>query len=126
MSISSALKVLITKAGGEPPETDNLAQLVEAFAASYTGGAESLSIGTVTTGTAGSSAAASITDGKLNLTIPRGDTGSAGANGTKGDTGPAGKGVKSLALTKGADGTITGGTITYTDDSTGSVTVTGA
>lgn len=46
-----------------------------------------LTIGTVTSG---STAAATISDGKLNLTLPKGDTGSkgdAGAKGEKGDTG---------------------------------------
>lgn len=53
-----------------------------------------LSIGTVTTGTAGSSANANITGTApnqiLNLTIPRGDTGQAGATGPTGPTGSTG------------------------------------
>lgn len=53
-----------------------------------------LSIGTVTTGIAGSSANASITGTSpnqiLNLTIPRGDTGANGTNGTNGATGATG------------------------------------
>lgn len=53
-------------------------------------GGSSLSIGTVTTG---DHAAASIEDGKLNLTLPRGAqgaTGPQGEKGEKGETGPAG------------------------------------
>ena len=53
------------------------------------GGGEALAIGTVTTGAPGSSAAASITSGTLNLTIPQG---AAGATGATGPTGPAGSG----------------------------------
>ena len=58
-----------------------------------TGPANSLSIGTVTTGAAGSSAAATITgtapSQTLNLTIPTGATGSQGPTGNTGATGPA-------------------------------------
>ena len=53
-------------------------------------GGSSLTIGTVTTG---DHAAASIEDGKLNLTLPRGAqgaTGPQGEKGEKGETGPAG------------------------------------
>lgn len=45
--------------------------------------------------------------------------------GPKGDTGAAGKGVKGIALTT-TDGKVTGGTVTFDDDSTGAVTVTEA
>lgn len=45
-------------------------------------GSVSLSIGTVTTGAAGSQAAASITNGLLNLTVPTGATGSTGTAGS--------------------------------------------
>lgn len=58
---------------------------------------------------------------------PKGDKGDTGAKGDKGDTGaqgPAGKGVKSIALTKDSSGQITGGTVTFTDDSTSQITVT--
>lgn len=48
-------------------------------------GGPSLSIGTVTTG---DHAAASIEDGKLNLTLPRGAQGATGPQGEKGDAGP--------------------------------------
>ena len=53
-----------------------------------------LSIGSVTTGAAGSNASASITgtspNFKLNLTIPRGNTGATGATGATGPQGPSG------------------------------------
>ena len=51
------------------------------------GGTASLTIGTVTTGDA---AAASITEGRLNLTLPRGAQGATGPQGKKGEAGPAG------------------------------------
>lgn len=75
-----------------------------------TGPANELSIGTVTTGAAGSSASATITgtapDQTLSLTIPRGNT---GAKGDQGDTGPA--------------NTLTIGTVTFGE--TASATITG-
>lgn len=37
--ISDGLKALITEAGGTPPETDNIGELVSAFSAVYSGGA---------------------------------------------------------------------------------------
>ena len=46
--------------------------------------------------------------------------------GPQGPQGPAGKGVKALALTADATGKITGGTVTFTDNSTAAVTVTTA
>ena len=56
--------------------------------------ASRLTAGTVTTGAAGSSAAATITGDAgsqvLNLTIPRGDTGATGPTGATGATGPQG------------------------------------
>lgn len=54
---------------------------------------------------------------------PKGDT---GATGAKGDTGAAGKGVKAIALTTDAEGKVTGGTVTFSDDSTAAITVTTA
>lgn len=60
---------------------------------------------------------------------PKGDKGDAGAAGAKGATGAAGAagvGVKSLSLTADADGKITGGTLTKTDNTTSAVTVTTA
>jgi hypothetical protein len=60
-----------------------------------TGPANSLSIGTVTTGAAGSSADATITgtapSQTLSLTIPRGDKGEKGDKGDTGDQGPIGE-----------------------------------
>ena len=53
-----------------------------------------LSIGTVTTGNAGTNASATITGTSpnfvLNLTIPRGNTGATGATGATGPAGPSG------------------------------------
>lgn len=49
-----------------------------------------------------------------------------GPQGPQGPQGPAGKGVKALALTADATGKITGGTVTFSDDSTAAVTVTTA
>ena len=51
------------------------------------GGSVDLTIGTVTSG---STASASISNGKLNLVLPKGDTGATGATGPKGDTGEKG------------------------------------
>lgn len=48
-----------------------------------------------------------------------------GAKGDTGAKGPAGKGVKSIALTT-TGGAVTGGTVTFTDDSTAPITVTAA
>lgn len=45
-------------------------------------------------------------------------------SGSQGPPGPAGKGVKSIALTTSEAGAVTGGTVTYTDDSTSAITVT--
>lgn len=55
-----------------------------------------------------------------------GPQGPAGAKGDKGDPGAAGKGVKALALTADSTGKITGGTVTFSDNSTAAVTVTTA
>ena len=56
---------------------------------------------------------------------PKGDKGDIGPKGAKGITGPAGKSIKSLALTT-TDGKVTGGTLTFDDDTTTAVTVTEA
>ncbi len=40
------------------------------------------------------------------------------------EPGPAGKGVKSLSLTTNGEGKVTGGTLTFSDDTTSPVTVT--
>ena len=53
----------------------------------------------------------------------RGETGATGPQGAAGAQGPAGKGVKSIALTT-TGGAVTGGTVTFDDDSTASITVT--
>lgn len=47
------------------------------------------------------------------------------ANEQTGPTGPAGLGIKALALTT-TDGKVTAGTVTFTDDTTAAVTVTEA
>ena len=68
--------------------------------------------------------------GDIGATGPKGDKGDIGATGPKGDpgakgaTGPAGKGVKSLSLTTNGEGKVTGGTLTFSDDTTAPVTVT--
>lgn len=49
-----------------------------------------------------------------------------GPQGPQGPAGAAGKGVKALALTADATGKITGGTVTFSDNSTAAVTVTTA
>lgn len=71
------------------------------------GSANSLSIGTVTTGAAGSSASATITGSApaqtLNLTIPRGNTGAAGPTGPDGPPGPSGT-ISVGTVTTGAAG----------------------
>lgn len=72
-----------------------------------TGPANTLAIGTVTTGAAGSSASATITGSApsqtLNLTIPRGDVGEQGIQGIQGATGNTGP-ANSLSI-----GTVTTG-----------------
>lgn len=49
-----------------------------------------------------------------------------GPQGPQGPQGPAGKGVKALALTADSTGKITGGTVTFSDNSTAAITVTTA
>lgn len=56
---------------------------------------------------------------------PKGDTGAKGPQGAAGAQGPAGKGVKSIALTT-TGGAVTGGTVTFDDESTAPITVTSA
>lgn len=53
-------------------------------------------------------------------TGPQGEQGPAGANGAQG---PQGKGVKSIALVT-TSGAVTGGTVTFSDDTTAPITVT--
>lgn len=83
---------------------DGIQRVTEALDALLQGGS-SLSIGTVTTG---DRAAASIEDGKLNLTLPRGaqgEKGEAGPAGAQGATGPQGeKGEKGETGPAGAAG----------------------
>lgn len=71
--------------------------------------------------------------GDTGATGPQGPTGAKGDKGDKGDTGaqgPAGqngadgKSVKAIALTTNADGAVTGGTATLSDNSTIQITVT--
>lgn len=76
--------------------------------------------------------------GEQGPTGPKGDQGDpgiqgpAGAKGERGEQGPAGaKGdagatIQSITLTKGADGVITGGTATLTDQTTVPITVSAA
>lgn len=66
------------------------------------GGTASLTIGTVTTG---DKAAASIADGKLNLTLPRGEKGATGPQGEKGEKGDRGEaGAQGVQGEKGETG----------------------
>lgn len=56
-----------------------------------------------------------------------GSQGPAGPQGEKGDTGAAGKdgkSVTSIALTTDETGKVTGGTVTFSDESTSAITVT--
>ena len=54
---------------------------------------------------------------------PKGDAGAQGETGPEGPKGPAGKGVKTIALVT-TGGAVTGGTVTFDDDSTSPITVT--
>ena len=57
----------------------------------------------------------------------KGDTGEQGPKGDKGDTGAAGKDGKSstsITLTTDETGKVTGGTVTFSDESTSAITVT--
>lgn len=57
---------------------------------------------------------------------PKGDTGAAGkdgATGPKGDKGDAGKSITSVKFTTDAEGKITGGTTTFSDDSTAAIVI---
>ena len=54
---------------------------------------------------------------------PSGAKGEEGTPGKDGTNGKDGKGVKSIALTV-TDGAVTAGTVTYTDNSTGAITIT--
>lgn len=63
---------------------------------------------------------------KLEAGVQNEQVGPQGPQGPPGDPGAAGKGVKALALTADSTGKITGGTVTFSDDSTAAVTVTTA
>lgn len=54
----------------------------------------------------------------------KGDTGETGPQGPKGDTGADGKSITSIALTTNAEGAVTGGTATLSDESIIQITVT--
>lgn len=56
----------------------------------------------------------------------KGDTGAVGAKGATGSNGADGKSVKAIALTVNAEGKVTGGTATLSDDSKLTITVTTA
>lgn len=91
--------------------------------------APTIQIGTVTTGEAGSQAAAEITgsDGNytLNLTIPKGDKGNTGADGADGEdgaTGPAGAKITSLVINLDNSANTVSGTATLSDQSTATIT----
>lgn len=94
---------------------------IAANAASVT--TPTLTIGTVTTGAAGSQAAAEITgsDGNyvLNLTIPKGDTGSAGSQGA---TGAAGASITALTINIDEGANTVSGTATLSDETTATIT----
>lgn len=49
---------------------------------------------------------------------PEGPKGEKGDPGPKGEPGAEGKSVKSIALTTNGEGKVTGGTLTFSDDST--------
>lgn len=63
---------------------------------------------------------------KLEAGVQNEQVGPQGPQGPQGPAGAAGKGVKALALTADSTGKITGGTVTFSDDSTAAVTVTTA
>lgn len=56
----------------------------------------------------------------------KGDKGDTGAAGAKGDKGDAGKSVTAIALVTDAEGKIMGGTVTFSDSTTASITITTA
>lgn len=97
--------------------------------------APTIKIGTVTTGAAGSQAAAEITgsDGNytLNLTIPKGDKGNTGAkgadgapgaDGADGAAGPAGAKITSLVINLDNSANTVSGSATLSDQSTATIT----
>lgn len=54
---------------------------------------------------------------------PEGPKGEKGDPGPKGEPGAEGKSVKSIALTTNGEGKVTGGTLTFSDDSTSPIGV---
>lgn len=64
--------------------------------------------------------------GDTGATGAKGDKGETGATGAKGDKGSDGKGVTAIALITDAEGKITGGTVTFSDSTTASITITSA
>lgn len=89
------------------------------------GSAATIAVGTVSTGAAGSSAtvtnSGTTSAAVLDFSIPQGAKGDTGA---KGADGAPGKGIKSIALTTDSSGKVTGGTLTFSDDTTEAITVT--
>ena len=97
-----------------PLNAENMNHLEDGIAQAASASPSGLSIGTVTSG---DTASATITDGKLNLVLPKGDKGdkgdpgkdgaqgAQGAQGEKGDTGPQGpKGDKGDTGAQGPQG----------------------
>jgi len=84
----------LTGATGPTGATGATGPIGATGATGATGTAATIAVGTVTTGTAGSSAvitnAGTSGAAVFNFTIPRGDTGATGATGATGPTGPAG------------------------------------
>ena len=81
---------------------------------------DSLRIGTVTGGT---TASATIENGRLNLVLPKGDPGAAGAQGPKGDKGDTGpKGADGAQGQTGATPNLTIGTVTTGTDAAATIT----
>ena len=93
---STSASIASGKASAAATSASNAAASATAAAAAATNAANAsrLTVGTVTTGAAGSSASVTITGAAgsqvLNITIPRGDTGLQGPQGPKGETGPQG------------------------------------
>lgn len=70
-----------------PLNAENMNHLEDGIAQAATASTSGLSIGTVTSG---DTASATITDGKLNLVLPKGDKGDTGAQGPQGAKGDPG------------------------------------
>lgn len=84
------------------------------------GGGQKITSVKATALAAGTAPTATLANGVLTIGIP------AGAKGAPGTPGTDGVGVKSISLTRGSDGNITGGTLTKTDNSTAAIPVTTA